>query len=838
MGAPKIFNLALKVNDKEATTTLNSVGKELKALRGYTRNLEEGTEQWQKANKKLAETEKVYDGMKKKQRDFINQTKEASDATGDNKKAIQDFGQSFGQVTAGIMSGDLTQVQAGLVGMKNGIFAATKASLAFIATPLGAVLAGLALAIGAVTAYFRDSEEGQNSWNKITAVTSAVVGTFTDLLSDLGEMLFKVFSDPVQSLKDFGNLVKDNIINRFEGMLELIPGLASAVKLFFAGDFEAAGKVAADAVGKVTLGVESVTDAVDKTIEKGKEWGNKLVDNAAKAKELADMAAKADLIERDLIVEKGKVEAKVAENRRKAREDDKLSAIERNDLMNEASKLQADLKDKEIEAAEIRFNIKKEENKLSKSDKVAKDEEAQLEAKVYELKRKKEDEERTLLRDKLRITNEIKKAAAGSGKADPAIAEEKKRLEAIDKLEADYVKKAEDREADSALKKAELEQQRAIEKAKSLGANQALIDQIEAEHQIKVDEAKTEEEEKELERMKSFEAKKRELENELELAKAVTEEEKAAIKKEQELEKETLLYEEKLAKFEEEMAFLQLTEEEKNSVIESLKEAHENAVLGIQKKATDEKIKDANRLNAEKKRLISDSLNAAITAAGAESKIGQALLIAKQLLAVKETAIQLGLFANKMALNAGEATGAAATGAAETAKVGFPQNIPLLIGFGIQIAGIISAVKNAAKAKSGVKTSFARGGFTDLFGMGYKDSTGHEVAGDVHVNEYVVPEVVRKDPEVPPILNYLERKRKKKLGLFAEGGDTGGDLKASDVLPTSGRSDSRQIALLEAILEALDITGDIFFGFEAEQKRQEAEDKLNKIKERAKIKKK
>lgn len=51
MAAPTIFNLALKVNDKQATTTLNSVGKELKALRGYTRNLEEGTEKWHAANK-------------------------------------------------------------------------------------------------------------------------------------------------------------------------------------------------------------------------------------------------------------------------------------------------------------------------------------------------------------------------------------------------------------------------------------------------------------------------------------------------------------------------------------------------------------------------------------------------------------------------------------------------------------------------------------------------------------------------------------------------------------------------------------------------------------------
>lgn len=80
--------------------------------------------------------------------------------------------------------------------MKNGIFAATKASLAFIATPLGMVLAGLALAIGAVTQYFRDSEEGQNAWNKIAAVTGVVVGNLTDLLSDLGGMLFKTFSEP------------------------------------------------------------------------------------------------------------------------------------------------------------------------------------------------------------------------------------------------------------------------------------------------------------------------------------------------------------------------------------------------------------------------------------------------------------------------------------------------------------------------------------------------------------------------------------------------------------------------------------------------------------------
>lgn len=422
-----------------------------------------------------------------------------------------------------------------------------------------------------------------------------------------------------------------------------------------------------------------------------------------------------------------------------------------------------------------------------------------------------------------------------------ALAEEKKRLDAIDALEEEYKKRKEDREADSASKRAELEMQRAVEKAKALGAEQELVDQIRSEHQVKIDEAKKEEEEKELERLKAFEAKKLELENELELARAETEAEKAEIKKEQDLEKEEALYEEKLKKFEEEMAFLQMTEEEKNTVMQNLKEAHENVVLGIQKKFTDEKIKDEKRLAAEKKKLLNQSLDAAINAAGAETKVGQALLIAKQFLAIKETAIQLGLFQNKMALNVGEATGAAATGAAETAKVGFPQNIPLLIGFGVQIAGIISAVKNAATAKSQVKTpGFFFGGDTGDKGLGFIDGSGHEPTGYVHKNEYVIPEIVRKDPEMPVIEAYIERKRRSKLGYFVDGGPTSDD-ETLTLPPATGSGSagdgSRQIQLLESILAAIGITGDMYFGYEAEQKRQEAEKELQKIKDRSKIKK-
>ena len=833
MGATKIFNLAIRVNDKESKTTLNSVGKELKSLRSYTRNLEEGTDKWREANKKLAEAEKTYDGMKKRQREFLNQTKEVTDETGKNKKAIQDFGQSFGKVTAGIMSGDLMMVQEGLAGMKAGIIGATKASLSFIATPFGAVLAAIAITVGALTQYFRDSEEGQNAWNKIVAVSSTILGNFTDLLSDLGGMLIKVFSDPKQTLIDLKDAIVTNIENRVKGLIKFFPRLGEAIELALSGKFKEAGKVATDAVLQISTGVEGATDKIAGGFGKAQDavnkFGKEVADETKRAAELSDMQARADKIERELLVERGKVEAKVAEARRKARDEENLSAAERKKLLTEAKEAQDALYDKEIQAAEIRRKIKAEQNSFSKSTKDDLDEEARLTAQVMQLQRRKADAARNLMRDELRVKNELNKATKDQG------TEDVQRIKQLEALEAEYIKKREERLADSAVKEAELEQERALKKAEALGAEQALLDQIRAEHQIKIDEAKAEEEQKELERMRAFDEKKRELEDELRLARAESEADRQKVQEEIDLEKEQAAYDKKMEEFQKELEFLQLTEDEKSKVLANLEEAHQNVVLGIQKKYTDKKIEDEKRLHQEKVKLWNDSLDAAINLAGQETKIGQALLIAKQIMAAQEMAIKLGLFENKMALNAAEATGAIAEGTAETAKVGFPQNIPLLLGFAAQVVGIIGAIKSATKAKNKVKTNgFARGGFTDLFGMGFRDETGHEVAGAVHVNEYVVPEVVRQDPEVPPILDYLEAKRKKALGLYADGGDVG--PAKTNPAPSSG--DARLAYAIELLIAKLDdpFVVDILFGYEAEQKRQKMQDKLKKIKDRSKLK--
>lgn len=87
---------------------------------------------------------------------------------------------------------------------------------------------------------------------------------------------------------------------------------------------------------------------------------------------------------------------------------------------------------------------------------------------------------------------------------------------------------------------------------------------------------------------------------------------------------------------------------------------------------------------------------------GAESRAGKAFLIAKQLLQAKELAMEISKTITFSAQAAARSTVAVAEGTAQTAKVGFPQNIPLLIGYAAQAAGIISAIRGAVKsAKAG-----------------------------------------------------------------------------------------------------------------------------------------
>ena len=411
------------------------------------------------------EAQKNVKELEKGIKDLDNTSKKNTQTNKNTGKGLEAVG---GKVGALVISFKLLKTQ-----LKTSIAALKSLRVAIIGTGIGALL----IAVTSLGQAFTRSEEGQNKFAKILGVIGSVTGNLLDLLEDLGESIISVFENPKQALKDFTKLIKENIVNRFEGLLELFPKLGKAISLLFKGEFSAAGKVAADAVGKVTLGVDSVTDSVGNAVDAVKEFGKEVADDAAKAAKIADQRAKAEKMARALVIERAEAERKIAEIREKAADKENFTAEERIELLKEAGAISEDLANKETEVARIRLEAKQTENALTKSNKADLDEEAQLKADLINKETQRLKLQKALTAEVTTATREASaeaKAAAAEEKAieDKKAAEEKTRLDAIQKIRDDFTDKQRQKEAETELQKLALEEEKKIAELDRLKASQ------------------------------------------------------------------------------------------------------------------------------------------------------------------------------------------------------------------------------------------------------------------------------------------------------------------------------------------------------------------------------
>ena len=279
---------------------------------------------------------------------------------------------------------------------------------------------------------FTSSEEGQNKWNKAMAVVQTLLGNLLDLVAEVAEALVWLFTNPKKAIKEFGDFIKDNIQNRIEGLTELIPKLGEAIDLVFAGKFSAAGKVAVDAMGKVALGVDSVTDSVNKAGEAVGDFIKEQKREAAIASDIADKRATANKLDTELITQRAKANEKRAGLLNKAEDKEKFNAEQRARFLREASKLEEDITNKEIAAGKLRLEAKTLENGLSRSSLEDKQEEARLEADLINLQTAKLTKEKEIITKIIGFNNE---ARAASEKA--RAARQKEDEEALKRREAE-----------------------------------------------------------------------------------------------------------------------------------------------------------------------------------------------------------------------------------------------------------------------------------------------------------------------------------------------------------------------------------------------------------------
>tara|TARA_B100001093_G_scaffold318682_1_gene304035 strand:- start:4592 stop:6472 length:1881 start_codon:yes stop_codon:yes gene_type:complete len=305
----------------------------------------------------------------------------------------------------------------------------------------------LIIAISSLIAAFKGSEEGQNKFSKLTTVIGAAVGNLVDLLADLGEGIIDAFLNPVETIKGFADTIKTFITDKINGAIEGFGLLGSAIKKTFTGDFSGALEDAKSGIIKLNDNLNVATMARKALTKATTEFVKEQKIELAQAASVADMRAKADKIERKLIVDRSKLESEIANLRLKSRQEEEFSAAERKQALLDAQVLEDQLLDKETEFLELRRDAQILENTFSRSNKENLTKEAEAIAAVNRQQASRANTARQVQREVNTISKQIE--AENKSKATQEKAEAKEL--------ADFKKILRDAEAVSEQEKRDLE---------------------------------------------------------------------------------------------------------------------------------------------------------------------------------------------------------------------------------------------------------------------------------------------------------------------------------------------------------------------------------------------
>ena len=395
---------------------------------------------------------------------------ESEDAVKNLGKTGQSVVGALDQLTGGLAS-RFVQARAGIGQLIKGL---NLTKVAIASTGIGL----LVIALGSLVAYFTQSKRGSELLAQAMAGLKAVFGVITDLAISLGEGIVNAFQNPKQALTDFADLIKQNVQDKINGILDTLGLLGSAAKKLFEGDFsgalEDAGKAATTFVKEVSP-VGDIIKIGEAAAEKFGEVAEAVSLAAVKAAALEKAQQKLADQQRETLVLTAKERAEikalnlVAEDTTKSIED-RIAAAE------QAGEKERALFERRRAEAEEALRIRREQNELSESSAEDLQAEAELEAAVYALQQESL-ELQTTLQNKL---NTLK--AEGVRITEEQLAAEQAVLDKQRELQNELAQ-LDETETERAVREAEERYEKRLELA---GENAELQKQVEEQYQAEL----------------------------------------------------------------------------------------------------------------------------------------------------------------------------------------------------------------------------------------------------------------------------------------------------------------------------------------------------------------
>ena len=414
MAIEKTINVDLNLGD--AQKQLEFLNKELQEAKDLTDDWEKELFDLEKQLKavpknNLAEQKKLRDEIAK-QKELIKEqkfaVKDLTKARGKANEVVKNA--TKGQADYSAQTKIADKATGGLFSQVGGLVktlkGATKGFNLLKIAIIGSGIGALAIGILAVVQAFKRSEEGQKKFKKIMATIGAVVDQVLDVFASLGETIISAFENPQEAFKNFKTALKENITNRITSLIDTFGFLGKAIKKVFSGDFSGALDEAKNAGSSFVDSMTGVKDTINKTKTAVVEFAKETAKEAKQAGDIADRRAKAEIIQRKLLVDRAKANREIAKLREQAEDREKFSAEERIEFIKKAAKLDDEITAKEIARVKLLRDAKKEENALGKStteDKLAL---AQLEAELIGLETQRFSKKRALTARQTALTRE------------------------------------------------------------------------------------------------------------------------------------------------------------------------------------------------------------------------------------------------------------------------------------------------------------------------------------------------------------------------------------------------------------------------------------------------
>jgi len=516
--------------------TLQRVAIESKKLRRERERLNLET---QKGRDRLKEINKQLDRNNKKVKQNSDQLKKQRLNVGNYSDSIKNAAASSGLFTRQLFI--LSQIQAtvGALTKKNTVettanTAATNAAakssgafskalrvlkIALISTGIGAIV----VLLGSLVAAFASTQRGSDALSRAFTPIQVAFEKFVGFLQRVGFAVFdrlkEAFENPGQAIKDLGDLILTNIINRFTALADAGRGIGKVLKGIFEQDFDLiaeGGKDVANAALQAVTGIKDIAGSIKSTAQSISE---EVAKANVEAQTLVDLQIKYERLQIDTTVALAKARFEMQEQRGIAQDQLKTDE-ERIVALNKAeeqlrfiAKTEKDLLSLQIQKLELEqtFNDTDREGELElatlKAELFEKDSQAQkkinsliAQRSSLELRSNKEKEKSVGLTEKeLKLREELNKKAVEEDKVNEVKTLETELIK-LDNLKNQGVENDQER-ADKEVEIQQAKLQLIIDNEKStaeeIARARALFDKFEIEQEKKKQQEITAEQKKE-----------------------------------------------------------------------------------------------------------------------------------------------------------------------------------------------------------------------------------------------------------------------------------------------------------------------------------------------------